>query len=462
MSQPALSSVNGGVPELVSLIVNAANMIQSHYSKSTVPVIPSLDDTAPHPLDSAISHPELRDAISTLEGACAQLCATVARPNHTVLNKALQFYEPAGLNVVTAFKIPDILQEKPSGMHIEEIAQKAGINAQKLGRVMRLLATNHIFKEVTEDCYANTRLSYQLLSSNPLSSMVSYITSENNKATALLAEVLADPAWGDSDAAGRAPWNKYKGYDKSMFEYFEALTPESARDGAKFGNGMRGWNDASQAAAVVVVLGGVRVLKTIDYPWHELPTGTTVVDVGSGVGKMAMELIKAHPNLHFTLQDLPLPIQQAQTKIWPALLPSALVEKRVDFKPMDFFVESPVAGHNWPDKECIQILKNIRAVLKPGARVLLHDVVLQYACRSEPGSTSELTEAPEPLLPNYGAGRIRQYTLDIVVWSLLNSRERTLDEFVNLADQAGLEFVKLWYTGETGLVEFQLPGERAK
>ncbi len=45
-----------------------------------------LDDTAPHPLDDQVSSTEMREAIQTIEGACAQLCALVARPNRTMLS----------------------------------------------------------------------------------------------------------------------------------------------------------------------------------------------------------------------------------------------------------------------------------------------------------------------------------------------------------------------------------------
>ena len=45
------------------------------------------------------------------------------------------------------YKIPDVLQEKQDGMHITEIEKKTGINHRKIGRVLRMLASRHIFKE---------------------------------------------------------------------------------------------------------------------------------------------------------------------------------------------------------------------------------------------------------------------------------------------------------------------------
>jgi len=71
---------------LVDLITDAAHRIEAHYANSSEHSVPSLDDTTPHPLDTQISPVELRLAVQTLEGACAQLCATAARPNHTLVN----------------------------------------------------------------------------------------------------------------------------------------------------------------------------------------------------------------------------------------------------------------------------------------------------------------------------------------------------------------------------------------
>jgi hypothetical protein len=61
----------------------------------------------------------------------------------------VQGCELACLRVVMEFKIADILQESPSssGLHISAIGKKAGIEEGKLGRVLRLLASKHIFRE---------------------------------------------------------------------------------------------------------------------------------------------------------------------------------------------------------------------------------------------------------------------------------------------------------------------------
>ena len=80
---------HGQISALVSLISDATRTIEAQFAKSSKPLVPSLDDTTPHPIDAQVSSAELRTAVQILEGACAQLCATVARPNHTIVNVRL-------------------------------------------------------------------------------------------------------------------------------------------------------------------------------------------------------------------------------------------------------------------------------------------------------------------------------------------------------------------------------------
>ncbi|KAG6831457.1 hypothetical protein H0H92_010366 [Tricholoma furcatifolium] len=395
------------VSNLLALITNSTKIIESHYAK--VAPVASLDDLSPHPLDgNFLALPELRNALQILEGACAQLCVTLAPPNHTLINRSMQISDHSCLGVAVAFKIPDVLLEQPSGMHITEIGEKAGVNPQKLGRTLRQLASNHIFRE----------------------------------------EFLADPEWADSVDSARSPWNRLTGYKEPLFAHY--ATPEGARYGTMFGVGMGGWNIAVQASVALV-----------DFPWDKYPPGTTVCDLGGGIGNVALQLVKAHPNLQLKLQDLPAVIEEAKTNFWPQECPAAITAKRIEFKALDFLVDLPLACdlyylknviHDWADGEATKILQNIRSAMKPDARVLIHEYVLQPAHHS---GDAALKEAPEPMLPNFGVGRIRQYNLDIFMMSFFNSMVRTLDDFIRVAEKADLEFVKLWPTGETSIVEFR-------
>ena len=86
----------------------------------------------------------------------------------------------------------------------------------------------------------------------------------------------------------------------------------------------------------------------------------------------------------------------------------------------------------------------------------LDEYALQHVARMEGDESSASEQAPEPLLPNYGMGRVRQYRLDLVMMLVWNSKERILEEFIKIGEEAGLAFVKLWNTSDLGLLEFRL------
>ena len=51
------------------------------------------------------------------------------------------------LRVAIENKIPDLLKDKPEGIAATELARAAGLDADKLERIMRRLATTHLFRE---------------------------------------------------------------------------------------------------------------------------------------------------------------------------------------------------------------------------------------------------------------------------------------------------------------------------
>jgi hypothetical protein len=81
------------------------------------------------------------------------------------------------------------------------------------------------------------------------------------------------------------------------------------------------------------------------------------------------------------------------------------------------------------------------------------EYMLQHAAR---GGDSAFEQAPEPFLPNYRLEHIRPYSVDLTLMLVWNSKERTLEEFIKIGEEAGLCFVKLWNMSDLGLLEFRL------
>ncbi len=103
--------------------------------------------------------------------------------------------------------------------------------------------------------------------------------------------------------------------------------------GARFGQAIQEWSTTTETSMIIN-----------EYPWVALRDGATVCDVGGGIGTISMKLAEAHTHLRIVLQDLPAQIQSAKNDIWPKLCPVAVETGRVNFKAMDFLVESPVEG----------------------------------------------------------------------------------------------------------------------
>ncbi|TFY74957.1 hypothetical protein EWM64_g9054 [Hericium alpestre] len=150
--------------------------------------------------------------------------------------------------------------------------------------------------------------------------------------------------------------------------------------------------------------------------------------------------------------------------------PEALQRNCINFVPLNFLKEPPVPDqdiyymryviHDWSDNVSTVILKNVRKAMNPSSRLLIHDFVLtipddRSASRSE-HVNAHAQDAPHPLLPNYGAGGILPFLADIKAMVATNAKERSVEDHVDIASQADLEFVRFWDCVETSMVEFRI------
>lgn len=114
------------------------------------------------------------------------------------------------------------------------------------------------------------------------------------------------------------------------------------------------------------------------YDWASLGS-VTMVDVGGGKGLACRALAKYFPDITFVVQDLADTVAAGQNQ-----LPAELAD-RVKFTTHDFFTPQPqgigadvfffrAIFHDWPDKYCIRILRNLIPGLKKGAKILIFDI----------------------------------------------------------------------------------------
>ncbi|KAF8719121.1 hypothetical protein AX14_011411 [Amanita brunnescens Koide BX004] len=319
-------------------------------------------------------------------------------------------------------------------------------------RCLRLLATNHIYREVKPDVFANNRISSYFDTMKPSAEVIAYpdhkhdntigltavmghALDEHFKASAYLWENASNPKIAKSVEPTDAPFAMAVGDGRTFWDWVEE--PENAFRRRRFDIGMSG-------AQVLIANAMISA-----YDWESLPAKTLVVDVGGGAGSASLALAKEFPNLRFVVQDCQSAIEIG-IEVWRTELPKALLFGRVQFQPHNFFAVQPQRNvsifllknvlHCWSDKYCLKILKQLRNAASFSTKLICLEMILPYACHDEEGddiTAGASPEAPKPLLANWGSVNDFVYLSDIAMLVLSNSQERTMRHFNQLFRSAG-------------------------
>ncbi|KAH9927650.1 S-adenosyl-L-methionine-dependent methyltransferase [Fomitopsis serialis] len=426
----------GTLRHLVRLITDSSEVVIREWQ--TEETEPSADSTT-----SLLPSPDLFNARRTVLGACGMVSDVVAEPQHRLMEFASEYHVSRALHVAAEGRIPDILADAnpAKGLHVKEIAQQAGIEHRKLARILRCLASIHVFKEVKELHFSNTRTSQALVDNDPLRCWLMANGSDIYTASSGLLKVLFDPVRTTSYSLHDTAFNEAHRTKSTFWEFLEQ--GEKQPDGTV--NPRRRLEIFGLA-----MLGGGRVHGPplyVDYPWAALSSGT-VVDVGGGIGGMSLELAKRYPNLKFVLQDR-LPVIEKAKAVWEHELPEAVESKRIAFMEHDFFKEQPIKGaevyfmrnvlHDWPDSESCAILKHLYDSMGPRSRILTADQVIHSTIGSR-----YLSSAPSPLPANYGYAHKLAHIRDMNMMTLFNGMERSPEDLDALAQRVSLKVAKVW------------------
>jgi hypothetical protein len=429
---------------LAGIISQGVQTLESAYSKKGVS-FPSLDEPfKPGPLDD---DPDVGNTTRLVVAAAYQIIATVTPPMETIMLSAPAMYLSASLGVVDEANIADVLKEAgPQGLHVNDIGAQTGVDSDKLIRILRYLASRHVFTEVSPDVYANNRISSILTKTKPLEELkkdkltkyegapaaayTGHMTDESFKGAAYISSYIKD---GPKDID--TPWN-LAGNAGSIWRWYEQ--PDNVWRFHRFTAAMKNGADRFPPS-----------IYTESLDWKSLPPDSVVVDVGGSVGKVTYELYKSFPHLKYVVQDLP-PVVKDAKNFWAEVAPKAVEDGRVSLQAQDFFepqaIKEPAAFvlrfvlHDWADASNIKILKNLRAAAKPTTRLVIFDSLMPHVC-AVPGGPPP---PPSPLLGNVGAGGEFLTMLDLQMFTIAGGKERTLEEFVSLGAATGwkLEAVK--------------------
>lgn len=307
-----------------------------------------------------------------------------------------------GLGVAAELGVADLLAAGP--LTAEELAQRTGAHADSLYRVLRALAAAGVFAHGADGRFGLTPLSEALRADAP--------GSQRAFATMMAGEFQA--AWGELLHATRTGEPGFeKRFGTSFFEY---MTERPDRH-AIYDRAMEGIHGRETEP----------VLEACDFSRFG-----TVADIGGGNGSALAAILRRHPGMQGVLFDLPAVAERARV----GLAVSGLAG-RLRVEGGDFFAAVPPGAdayvlrhviHDWLDDDAVAILRTCRKAMKPGAKILIVEMVI-----------------PSDGTPAFGKW------LDLMML-LVRGRERTTEEYGRLLAAAGLKLERVIATASDASV----------
>jgi len=296
------------------------------------------------------------------------------------------------LDLVARRGIADLIGDAPKAP--DELAESAGLPADSLRRLLRSLSYVGVFREHPDGRFSNTEVSAHLRHDAELCL---------REMTLVLNDDAVLRGWQQLEnvlETGKPAFAAVNGM--TFFEHL-ADDPKRSENMARFMKGVYGPAGPQIAAG---------------FPFHRF---ARVLDVGGGQGHILADILRAHPTVRGGVFDLPRTADVARK-----FLAAQGLTKRTEVIAGDFFEGVPAGWdayfikstlHDWNDEQCVQILRNIRAVMPDNGRVLVTEMVL------EPGT---------PLVHPHRF-------IDLEMMVSFGGKERTARDFTALMDAAGLQ-----------------------
>ena len=278
-----------------------------------------------------------------------------------------------------------------------ELAGLTGTDAPSLYRLMRTLSSLGLFSEDSTHRFSLTPMGKALKTGDADSVRTAVLMLAGDIFTKAHEQMLY------SVRTGKSGFEKIFG--APLFEWLAKHPMEAAM----FNKAIVGIHGAEPAAVAEA---------------YDFSDFNTITDVGGSTGNLLTTILRRHPKPRGTLFDLPHVVRDA-----PALIEARGLTDRVNIEAGSFFERIPGGSdvyllshiiHDWSEEQCLAILRNCRQAMKPGARLLIVEMVLAAG------------DAPHP-------GKL----LDIVMLTIPGGQERTEQEYRELLEKAGLRLARV-------------------
>ena len=270
-----------------------------------------------------------------------------------------------------------------------DLARECGALPDRLGRLLRALASEGLFHQLPDGRYENTPTSSTLRSglADGLGPVARMTGAEHSLGWSRFADCLTKETTAFELHFGAPIFGWYASHDV---------------ESSNFNKAMQGYS-ASQVPALAAA--------------YDTSACHRIVDVGGGHGGLLMALLANAPHARGAVFDLEQGLDAARAA-------GLHHDPRVDLVAGDFFKGMTPGGdlyvmkfilHDWSDDQCVTILTNIRKGLAPGGKVLVAEQIVGGPNQPDPAKW-----------------------MDLHMMAMPGGRERTEEEYVSLFQRAGL------------------------
>ncbi|TGJ79387.1 hypothetical protein E0Z10_g9375 [Xylaria hypoxylon] len=311
-----------------------------------------------------------------------------------------------------------LAQQEGKAAKVAELASMTKVDVVLMRRLLRYYQSFGMVDQLAEDQYLANNITSAL--ALPAGRAAVFFYSEAMvPALNALPQFLRDTGYSNIADKANCPWSLGHQTDKQFFEWIKERPNVLSH--------FMPWI-SNQRDGLPIFLDAIDFKK--EFASQGVNESTPVfVDIGGAAGHQCVALRQKHPDLigRVILQDREEVIQEVETRPIPGF-------EGIITQSYDFFTPQPVEGarayylrqilHDWPDIECIEILKNIKSAMAPESRILLDEMVV----------------------PESGA-HWRTTQMDLAMGSVLAGMERSQAEWESLLDKANLKIMKIWRYG---------------
>ncbi|KAB8236672.1 hypothetical protein ETB97_008923 [Aspergillus alliaceus] len=391
--------------ELTQSLVEDVKALNDHL-RSTGHPTPSSDRYTPAVVLPVDASPDAHSARERILDHALRLFRLAAGPSEYLLNLQTGYHYASCVRWLCHFQIYHLVPLHGS-ISYADLAALANAPERQLRSVVRMAITNGLFVENPPQHLAHSSTSALLRNDADFHDWAVIMTDLSFPTAYSMVE--AHERWPNSLEGSQTAYNIAVDSSLPFFQHL-AQQPDRQRQFAGFMRSMA----RSQGTDV----------EKLAHGWNWVALGRArVVDVGGSTGHASLALARKFPELNFVVEDLPDVVANGPEYL-ASLDDAHELKHRIEYRAHSFFHPQPVQDadvyflrmvlHNWSNGDCVRILSQLVKALKPGARILIVDIVL-----------------PEPGVMPASKERLLR-AQDLIMMQVYNSMERHLEDWMEI------------------------------